>query len=224
MFQHNGNGSPDEDDVEPDVPVSHVPGIHLDSLVIGRIAAAAGLPHTGDTGADHIEVFDKGAVFFDFIAYDRPRSDEAHVPCQDVEQLGQFVKASLAQKGSAFRNTRVVFQFEFCLPFFPGFRISFEEFFQFDVSIDAHAAEFIAVKFFPVPTDTAMFEDNRPRRIEANPQGYGQEERRQEDNTNNGAEQIKESFNGSVIPYSQVVAETDRNDAAVNEGIRFEGR
>ena len=173
MFHYNSNGSPDKDDVEPDVPVSYVPGIHLDSFVIGRIAAAAGLPHAGDTGADHVEVFDKGAVLFDFIAYDGPWSDEAHVPCQDVEQLGQFVKAGLAQKGPASRNTRVVFQFEFCLPFFPGFWFPFEEFFQFDVGIDAHAAEFIAVKFFPVPADTAMFEDDRSRRIEADPQGNG---------------------------------------------------
>ena len=109
MFHYNGNGSPNKDDIEPDVPVSYVPGIHLDSFVIGRIAAAAGLPHAGDTGADHVEVFDKGAVFFDFIADYGPRSDEAHIPCQDVEQLGQFVKAGLAQKGPAPRNTRVVF-------------------------------------------------------------------------------------------------------------------
>lgn len=85
MFQYDGNGSPNEDDIEPDVPVSYVPGIHLDSFVIGRITAAAGLPHAGDAGADHIEVFDKGAVFLDFILNNRPRSDEAHFPFQDVE-------------------------------------------------------------------------------------------------------------------------------------------
>ena len=50
MFQYDGNGSPNEDDIEPDVPVSYVPGIHLDSFVIGRITAAAGLPHAGDAG------------------------------------------------------------------------------------------------------------------------------------------------------------------------------
>lgn len=98
MFHYNSNGSPNKDDVEPDVPVSHVPGIHLNSFVIGRIAAAAGLPHAGDAGADHIKVFNKGAVFLDFIAYDGARSDEAHVPCQDVEQLRQFVKAGLRKK------------------------------------------------------------------------------------------------------------------------------
>lgn len=171
MFQYDGNSSPDKDDVEPDVPVSYVPGIHLDSFVIGRITAAAGLPHAGDARADHIEVFDKGAVFLDFIADDGTRSDEAHFPFQNVEQLRQFVKAGLAQEGPALGDARVVFQFELCLPFFPGFGISFEEFFQFDVSIDAHAAEFIAVKFFTVPADTAMFEDDRPRRIDTDPQG-----------------------------------------------------
>lgn len=98
MFQYDGNSSPDKDDVEPDVPVSYVPGIHLDSFVIGRITAAAGLPHAGDARADHIEVFDKGAVFLDFIADDGTRSDEAHFPFQNVEQLRQFVKAGLRKK------------------------------------------------------------------------------------------------------------------------------
>jgi hypothetical protein len=35
MLQHDSYGSPDEDDVEPDVPVADVPGVHLDAFVIG---------------------------------------------------------------------------------------------------------------------------------------------------------------------------------------------
>ena len=87
MFHYNSNGSPNKDDVEPDVPVSHVPGIHLNSFVIGRIAAAAGLPHAGDARADHVEILDVRAVFRDFGLDDGPWPDEAHFAFEDVEQL-----------------------------------------------------------------------------------------------------------------------------------------
>ena len=128
MFEDDGDGAPDEDDVEPDVPVADVPGVHLDAFVVGRIAAAAGLPHAGDTGADHVEVFDVRAVFWDFGLDDGARADEAHFPFEDVEELGQFVEAGLAQEGAALGDARVVLQLEFPFPFFAGFWVMFEEF------------------------------------------------------------------------------------------------
>lgn len=50
VFHDNCNGSPNQNDVKPDVPVADVPSVHLDAFFIGRIAAAAGLPHAGDAG------------------------------------------------------------------------------------------------------------------------------------------------------------------------------
>ena len=87
MFQDDGDGAPDEDDVEPDVPVADVPGVHLDAFFVGCVTAAAGLPHTRNARADHVEIFDIWAVFGDFGLNDRPRSDEAHFAFEDVEQL-----------------------------------------------------------------------------------------------------------------------------------------
>ena len=87
MFQDDGDGAPDEDDVEPDVPVADVPSVHLDAFFIGRVAAAAGLPHAGDARAYHVEIFDIWAVFGDFVLDDGPRADEAHFTLEDVEQL-----------------------------------------------------------------------------------------------------------------------------------------
>ena len=129
MFEDDGDGAPDEDDVEPDVPVADVPSVHLDAFFIGRVAAAAGLPHACDARADHVEIFDVRAVFGDFVLDDGPRADEAHFPFEDVEELGQFVEAGLAQEGAALGDARVVLQFEFRFPFFAGFRVAFEEFF-----------------------------------------------------------------------------------------------
>lgn len=91
MFQYDGDGAPDQDDVEPDVPVADIPGIHLDAFFIGRIAAAAGLPHAGNAGTDHVKVFDIWTVFRYFGLDDGPRPDEAHFAFEDIKELWQFV-------------------------------------------------------------------------------------------------------------------------------------
>lgn len=85
MFQNDCYGSPDEYDVEPDVPVADVPGVHLDPFVIGGVTAAAGLPHAGDAGTDHVEVFDVFAVFGNFSFDNGAWADEAHFSFEDVE-------------------------------------------------------------------------------------------------------------------------------------------
>ena len=68
-----------------------------------------------------------------------------------------------------------------------------------------------------------MFEDDWPRRIETNPQGYGQEKRGQTDNANEGAEQIKSPLDSPVIPQRQIVPETEGDNSTVDEGIGLEG-
>ncbi len=224
MLQDDGDGAPNEDDVEPDVPVADVPGIHLDTFFVGRIAAAAGLPHAGDARADHVEVFDVRTVFGDFILDDGPWADEAHFPFEDVEQLRQFVQAGLAQEGATLGDAWVIFQFEFCLPFFPGLRIARQEFFQFHVGVDAHAAEFIAVEFFAIPTDAAVLKDDRSGRVFIDPQGDGQKERRKADNPQAGTDDIEDALNSAVVPEGQVVAKAKGDDVAVDEAFRVERR
>ena len=69
-----------------------------------------------------------------------------------------------------------------------------------------------------------MFEDNRSRRIFVNPQGNGQKERRQADNPQTGTDDIEDAFDSPIVPESQVVAEAERNDMAVDEAFRVERR
>ena len=224
MFEDDGDGAPDEDDVEPDVPVADVPGVHLDAFVVGRVTAAAGLPHARDARADHVEILDVRPIFGDFGLDDGPRADEAHFPFEDVEELGQFVETGLAQEGAALSDARVVLQFEFPFPFFAGLRVACQEFFQFDVGIDAHAAEFITVEFFAVPADAAVLEDNRSRRIFVDPEGDSQKERRQANDAERRADDVEDALDGAVVPEGQVVAKTECDDVAVDEAFRVERR
>ena len=224
MLQDDGDGAPNEDDVEPDVPVADIPGIHLDAFFISRVAATAGLPHAGDARAYHAEVFDIRAVFGDFGLNDGSRTDEAHFAFEDVEQLRQFVQAGFSQESSALGDARVIFQFEFCFPFFPSLRVPCQEFFQFDVGIDAHAAEFIAVEFFAIPTDAAVLKDDRSGRVFIDPQGDGQKERRKADNPQAGTDDIEDALNSAVVPEGQVVAKAKGDDVAVDEAFRVERR
>lgn len=121
-------------------------------------------------------------------------------------------------------DARVVFQFEFRFPFFPGLRVPCQEFFQFDVGIDTHAAEFIAVEFFAVSADTAVLEYNRAGRVFIDPQGDGQKERRKADNAQTGTDDIEDAFDSPIVPEGQVVAEAEGNDMAIDEAFRIERR
>src|ERR1700737_166556 len=42
----------------------------------------------------------------------RPRSDQAHVPQEDIPKLGQLVEAVLAKPSSHARNPRIILHFE----------------------------------------------------------------------------------------------------------------
>lgn len=223
MFQHNRYGSPDEYDVEPDVPVADVPGIHLDPFVIGGITAAAGLPHAGDAGTDHVEVFDVFAVFGNFGLDNGARADEAHFSFEDVEQLWQFVQACLAQECATPGDARVVFEFEFFFPFPAGFRVFCQQFFELDIGIDAHAAEFIAVEFFSMASDAAVFEYDGSWRVFVYPEGYSQENRAETDNADAGTDNIECPLEDTVVPPGHVVADLERYDVPVDECFHIEG-
>lgn len=102
MLQHYSYGPPNEDKVEPDVPVADVPGVHLDAFVIGDVASSTCLPHAGHARAYHIEIFDVFAVFWDFVFDDGSWADEAHFTFEDVDELRQFVEACLRRKAPLF--------------------------------------------------------------------------------------------------------------------------
>ena len=113
MLQHHPKCPPQEHDIQPDAPVADVPGVHLDSFFVGGVAAAVHLPHVGDTGMNHVEVLDVGAVFGDFGGDDGTGSHQAHLADEHVEQLGQFVQAGFPQYLPHPGHPGIVLQFEY---------------------------------------------------------------------------------------------------------------
>ena len=63
------------------------------------------------------------AIVIDFRFHDGSRPDNAHVPQQDVDELGKLVEAELAHEGADARHARIIPQLARPLPFAPGLRI-----------------------------------------------------------------------------------------------------
>lgn len=127
MAEDNRNGAPEEHQIQPDAPVMDVPAVHLYALGIVDITSSAGLPHAGDTGEDGVVLFDIFPIPRDFFLDDGAGSDEAHLALQDVQELGQLIKAGLSKEGAALCDAGIVLQFEFSIPFFFRRRIGREE-------------------------------------------------------------------------------------------------
>lgn len=127
MAEYNRNGTPKEHEIQPDAPVMHVPAVHLYALGVVDVASSAGLPHAGDAGEDRVVLLDIFPIPRDFLLNDGAGSDEAHLPLQDVQELGQLIEAGLSKEGAALCDAGIILQFEFSIPFFFRRRISREE-------------------------------------------------------------------------------------------------
>lgn len=127
MAEDNRNGAPEKHEIQPDAPVMHIPAVHLDALGIVDIASSAGLPHASDAGEGRVVLLDIFPIPRDFLLNDGAGSDEAHLPLQDVQELGQLIEAGLSKEGAALCDAGIILQFEFSIPFFFRRRISREE-------------------------------------------------------------------------------------------------
>lgn len=108
MAENNRDGAPEKHEIQPDVPVMHVPAVHLYALGVVDIATSAGLPHAGDAGEDGVVLFDIFPIPRDFLLDDGAGSDEAHLALQDVQELGQLIKAGLSKEGAALCDAGIV--------------------------------------------------------------------------------------------------------------------
>lgn len=137
--------------------------------------------------------------------------------------MGQFVQARFAQERAATGNPGVVFEFEFFLPFFAGFRIFGQEFFELDIGIDAHAAEFVTVEFLSMTADAAVLEYDGTRRVFVYPEENSQEYGTQTDNSDTGTDYIEQALDDTVVPPCHVIADLEGYDVPVDEGFHIEG-
>lgn len=127
MAEDNRDSTPEKHEIQPDAPVMHVPAVHLYALGVVDVAASTGLPHAGDAGEDGVVLFDIFPIPRDFFLDDGAGSDEAHLPLQDVQELGQLIEAGLSKEGAALCDAEIILQFEFSIPFFFRRWISREE-------------------------------------------------------------------------------------------------
>ena len=197
----------------------NVPAVHLDPFRIVDIAAAAGLPHAGDTGKDGVVFFDIFPISWHLCLYDRPGSHETHFSFQHVPELGQFVEAGFSEEGAALCNAGIILQLEFFIPFRFGRRVGSQEMLQYFFRIYAHGAEFVAVEFFSVFPYPPMLKNDGARGVVIDPDGNGQKDGRYEDAAADGSHDIEDPFQQLVPGAGQVIPDVEDHDFRIKEGF-----
>ena len=198
--------------VQPNRPVPHVPRVHLHALVVGGVAAAADLPKPGDAGRDEIVVRDEVAVLLDLFLNDGARSDKAHLPANDVDDLRQFIKTCPPQEMTDTRDARIVLQLKILLPLFTSLGILRKIVFEACLGILYHGAEFIAGKHAAVLSDPLMRKEHAPRLINVDQHGNDRHDRENSDQPQNTAYEIKDSFQPAVECTTQIVVRLQQDD------------
>ena len=125
------------------------------------VASTADLPNAGKARRYRKAHAVPRFVFRHFGWNWRARSNDGHFAFENIDELGQFVEAELAENMAERIDTRVVLHLE---GFAAGFVQSHEFFFAF-FGIGVHAAEFVHGKQGAVFTYASLLEDYRPLRI-----------------------------------------------------------
>src|ERR687889_743916 len=102
------DGPSQDDQVQPNRPVTHVIRIHLHPLGIARVAPPTDLPEAGHTWLYSLVKLIHFAVFWHLDIHDGSGTCEAHLPEQDVPELGQLIQAGLAQQMADAGNAGIV--------------------------------------------------------------------------------------------------------------------
>src|SRR5919107_181117 len=102
------DGTSQDDQVQPNRPVTHVIRIHLHPLGIACVAPPTDLPDAGHTWPYALVQSIYFPVFWHLGIHDGAGTREAHLRAQDVPQLGQLIHAGLAQETTDAGNAGVV--------------------------------------------------------------------------------------------------------------------
>ena len=219
MVHNYRHRSPQENKIQPQIPIVYVPIVHLHALRIINIASTACLPHSCNARKNRIVFSNIFPVSGNFRLHDGPRSYEAHFAFQHVPELGEFVEAGLAEEGAALCDAGVVFQFEFLIPFRLRRRVRSQEVFQHFLGVHAHGPELVAVEFFPVLPHSPVFEDHRARGVVVDPDGDEEENGRNEDAADYGGANIEEPLQEAVPGVVQVIFDVEHHDLCIKEGF-----
>ena len=135
--------------------------------------------------------------------------------------MRQLVEARSPENSPDAGNSRVVFQLELGFPFFPGFRIGSEIFFQFHVGVLAHGTEFQAGEWVAILADAAMGKDHRALGIQFDQDGQEHEHGAQADDAAGGDEQVEDALHDPVVTAGHVVFQAHDQQALIEHGLHF---
>src|SRR5437016_13035117 len=110
--QHCRNRAQQNLEIERQAPALHVFKIQLHARFKRRIGARDDLPESGYAWF-HIQAPVIVGTVSRVVVYGvGPRTNQAHIPFQDIPELGQFVEAVLAKQAAEPRNARIIGDFE----------------------------------------------------------------------------------------------------------------
>lgn len=160
-----------EDDfhVKPERPVLDIPDVMFypflhESRVFGLTPVSGDLCPAGDAGLGempyHVFVYQFG-IEFRVIDHVGTRPDDAHVPPQDIEELGKLVQIGLAHEIAERELARVIFG---CLR-------------RVRLIVDVHAAELVTPEAGSVQSGPFLSEEHRAWTLQLYAEGNDRDER-----------------------------------------------
>ena len=164
----------------------HIVAVEFRLFVDLQLVAAVDLRPAGQAGADVI-----GAVFVPLgqqvilVPQRRARADDRHVPHKDVPELGQLVKAGLAQKMPHPRDILI--------------RILEQMSGHIVGGIDPHGAEFEDVEVLFMDAHPLLLEENRPRRIHLDGDAENEQQRRKYEHPAQGQQDGQQPLDAVTI-------------------------
>lgn len=96
--------------IQPQIPVVHVPDIVFKLLLPSHVVAAVNLGPAGDTRLDLMAAKLLGGVAVEVLHHQRPRADEGHVAPEHVEQLWQLIQTGRPEPEAKGREPPIIRQ------------------------------------------------------------------------------------------------------------------
>src|SRR5947207_12152428 len=160
--QDCGNGAQQNLAIERQAPTFHVLKIQLHARFKRRIGARDDLPEPGYAGFHFKPPMIGGPVARAIVHGMGAWTYQAHIPFQDIPELGQFIEAVLAKKAAEPRDARIIGDFEERVP---ALVESAQRIFQFVGAVD-HGPESIANKSLSLFSRAERTIDDRATRID----------------------------------------------------------
>jgi hypothetical protein len=168
------SGQTEDLEVEPEAPVIHVPHVVFEPLLPGHRVPSVHLGPPRDPGPHVVPTGLLGRVQREVLDPERAGSDQAHVPLQHVEQLGQLVQAGGPEEPADPADTGSI-----------GQRLAFR------ITEVVHGTELVDAEDPAVQPRSVLHEQHGPAHREPYHQGDHEEEGQQEGQRDRGKDDVQ---------------------------------